>query len=266
MNALSTAFERYRMEYPTTFGGWVAFLLEMYGPQFVQGTITTLELALIGTILGCLLGFIVGIIQSLHVDRHASIVSRVVTKILKAVVAVYVEVFRGTPMMVQAMVIYYGSAQMFGLFFNTFAAGILVLSINTGAYMAESVRGAITGIDPGQLEGAYAIGFTHLQAMVRVIIPQAFRNLIPQIGNTFISAIKDTSVLNVISVTELYFIGRGITGTYYRFFETFFIISMIYLFLTFVTSRLLKLLERKLDGSKSYDLVVDDADAAQEVA
>jgi len=243
---------------PTTFTGWVSFMLERFGYQFAKGTVTTLELAFLGTLFGCLLGFVVGIVQSLTVDQHSSPISRALVKGLKAIVAVYVEVFRGTPMMVQAMVIYYGSAQAWGIDLNPFISGILVLSLNTGAYMAESVRGAITGIDPGQLEGAYAIGFTHVQAMLRVVIPQAFRNLIPQIGNTFISAIKDTSVLNVISVTELYFIGRGVSSAYYRFFETYFIISMIYLFLTFVTSRLLAIMEKHLDGAKDYELVVDD--------
>lgn len=243
---------------PTTFTGWVSFLVERFGVQFAKGTVTTLEIAFLGTLFGCLLGFLVGIVQSLTVDQHSSPLMRVLVKGLKAIVAVYVEVFRGTPMMVQAMVIYYGSAQAWGIDLNPFISGILVLSLNTGAYMAESVRGAITGIDPGQLEGAYAIGFTHVQAMLRVVIPQAFRNLIPQIGNTFISAIKDTSVLNVISVTELYFIGRGVSSAYYRFFETYFIISMIYLFLTFVTSRLLGIMEKHLDGAKDYELVVDD--------
>ena len=243
---------------PTTFTGWVSFLVERFGAQFAKGTVTTLEIAFLGTLFGCLLGFLVGIVQSLTVDQHSSPLMRVLVKGLKAIVAVYVEVFRGTPMMVQAMVIYYGSAQAWGIDLNPFISGILVLSLNTGACMAESVRGAITGIDPGQLEGAYAIGFTHVQAMLRVVIPQAFRNLIPQIGNTFISAIKDTSVLNVISVTELYFIGRGVSSAYYRFFETYFIISMIYLFLTFVTSRLLGIMEKHLDGAKDYELVVDD--------
>lgn len=243
---------------PSTFTGWVSYLVSQFGPQFAKGTVTTLELAFLGTVLGCALGFLVGVVQSITVDQHASPASRAVVKVLKAIVAVYVEVFRGTPMMVQAMVIYYGSAQAWGIDLNPFISGILVLSLNTGAYMAESVRGAITGIDRGQLEGAYAIGFTHWQAMLRVVIPQAFRNLIPQIGNTFISAIKDTSVLNVISVTELYFIGRGVSSAYYRFFETFFIISMIYLFLTFVTSRLLGVMEKRLDGAKDYELVLDE--------
>ena len=142
------------------------------------------------------------------------------------------------------------------------AAGVQRMIVST--YQAASGAGV-----PGmrELESQIAaMGKGEPMPEPNAFAAQLASNLIPQIGNTFISAIKDTSVLNVISVTEVYFIGRGITGTYYRFFETFFIISMIYLFLTFVTSRLLKLLERKLDGSKSYDLVVDDADAAQEVA
>ncbi len=248
------------MEYPTTFLGWVALLVEKYGSDFLRGTAITLELALLGTILGCALGFAVGIVQSIQVDKHASLPSRVLTRLLQWAVALYVEVFRGTPMMVQAMVIYYGTMSVFGLDIPSFEAGVLVLSLNTGAYMAESVRGAICGIDHGQLEGGLAIGLTHLQTMVHVIIPQAFRNLIPQIGNTFISAIKDTSVLNVISVTELYFIARTVSGTYYKFFETYSIICLIYLFLTFVTSRLLRLLEKRLAGSRNYELVLEAED------
>ena len=247
-------------EYPTTFIGWLIMLAEKYGRDFLRGTGVTLELALLGTIFGCLLGFAVGLVQSLEVDRNASMVSRVLTKICKAIVALYVEVFRGTPMMVQAMVVYYGSMSVFGLDIPSFGAGVLVLSLNTGAYMAESVRGAICGIDPGQMEGGQAIGMSYFQTMIHVIIPQAFRNLIPQIGNTFVSAIKDTSVLNVISVTELYFIARTVSGTYYKFFETYSIICLIYLVLTFVTSRLLRLLENRMAGARDYELVLETGD------
>ena len=231
-----------------------------YGRDFLRGTGVTLELAILGTIFGCLLGFAVGLVQSLEVDRNASMVSRVLTKICKAIVALYVEVFRGTPMMVQAMVVYYGSMSVFGLDIPSFGAGVLVLSLNTGAYMAESVRGAICGIDPGQMEGGQAICMSYFQTMIHVIIPQAFRNLIPQIGNTFVSAIKDTSVLNVISVTELYFIARTVSGTYYKFFETYSIICLIYLVLTFVTSRLLRLLENRMAGARDYELVLETGD------
>ena len=150
---------------------------------------------------------------------------------------------------------------VFNLDMPSLGAGVLVLSLNTGAYMAESVRGAIGGIDPGQMEGGQAIGMSYIQIMFHVIIPQALRNLIPQIGNTFVSAIKDTSVLNVISVTELYFIARTVSGTYYKFFETYCIICVIYLILTFVTSRLVRLIEKLMAGSRNYELVLEEEEA-----
>lgn len=249
------------MDYPTTFLGWVTMLAEKYGGEFLRGTGVTLEIAILGTILGCALGFAVGLVQSITVDKHATVFSKILTRVLKAVVAVYVEVFRGTPMMVQAMVIYYGSMSVFNLDMPSLGAGVLVLSLNTGAYMAESVRGAIGGIDPGQMEGGQAIGMSYIQIMFHVIIPQALRNLIPQIGNTFVSAIKDTSVLNVISVTELYFIARTVSGTYYKFFETYCIICVIYLVLTFVTSRLVRLIEKLMAGSRNYELVLEEEEA-----
>lgn len=223
--------------------------------MFLYGTQITLVIAITGTILGSLIGFVVGIVQGIPVESGSSMLRKVVVKLLNIIVNISVEIFRGTPMMVQAVVVFYGSMQVFDLDMPPLAAGILVLSLNTGAYFAESVRGAITGIDPGQTEGAKAIGMTHFQTMLYVIIPQAFRTLIPQIGNAFVSAIKDTSVLNVITVSELYFAGRTACGVYFRYFETYFIIALIYLILTFVMSRLLKFLERKMDGSRNYELL-----------
>ena len=167
------------------------------------------------------------------------------------------EVIRGTPLMVQATVIYYGTMSIWGLDIPSFSAGILALSLHIGAYFSESVRGAIGGIDKGQMEGGQAIGMSYLQIMLHVIIPQAFRNLIPQIVNTYVSAIKDTSVLNVIAVTELYFTARTVTGTYYKFFETYCIVSLIYFVCTFVISRLLKLLEKFMAGSSNYELITE---------
>lgn len=236
------------MDLPTNFLGWVSLIWENYSGMFLYGTLITLVIAISGTILGSLIGFVVGIVQGIPVESGSSTLRRVVVKILNIIISIYVEIFRGTPMMVQAVVVFYGSMQLFNLDMPPLAAGILVLSLNTGAYFAESVRGAITGIDPGQTEGAKAIGMTHFQTMLYVIIPQAFRTLIPQIGNAFVSAIKDTSVLNVITVSELYFAGRTACGVYFRYFETYFIIALIYLILTFVMSRLLKLLEKRMDG------------------
>jgi putative lysine transport system permease protein len=246
------------MNLPTTFFGWVIFLIEHYYLDFLRGLGVTLELAVIGTILGCALGFVVGIVRSVVIDQGASSLSRGLMAVLKTVLAIYVEIFRGTPMMVQATVVYYGTMSLWGLDIPSFSAGVLVLSLNIGAYMSESVRGAIGGIDPGQIEGGQAVGMSYTQIMFHVIMPQVFKNLIPQIGNTFISAIKDTSVLNVIAVTELYFAAKSIAGTYFKFFETYLVICAIYFVLTFTMSRLLQLLEHLLEGSSNYELILDE--------
>ena len=213
---------------PTTFGEWVFFLLQQYGGLFVKGAMVTLLLALVGTFIGCLIGFIVGIIQTIPVDPNTGAVKKSFYRVVRWLLDAYVEVFRGTPMIVQAMVVYYGSMSLFNIDMSAMFAGFLVVSINTGAYMAETVRGGINSIDPGQTEAATAIGMNHLQTMRSVILPQALRNIMPQIGNNLIINIKDTSVLNVISVTELYFSSKSAAGVYYKYFEVFFITCTIY--------------------------------------
>ena len=172
-----------------------------------------------------------------------------------AILKAYVEIFRGTPMIVQAVFIYYGLSQLFGVQLGMWQAAFLVVSINTGAYMAESVRGGIISVDPGQMEGAKAIGMTHFQAMINVILPQAFRNILPQIGNNLIINIKDTSVLSVISIVDLFFVHKSVSGALYTYFESATIVMVIYLTMTLITSKLLRLWESKMDGSENYELV-----------
>ena len=178
----------------------------------------------------------------------------VLLKIVRGILSIYIEVFRSTPMIVQAMVIYYGIAQLFALTLNQLLAGFLIVSVNTGAYLAEIVRGGIQSVDPGQREAAQAIGMTHTQTMLHVVLPQAIRNVLPALGNEFVVNIKDTSVLNVISVSELFFISKSAAGTYYKYFEVFFITSVIYFVMTFATTRLLRLLEKKMDGPENYTI------------
>ena len=238
-----------------SFFGWVELLLKEYGILFAKGALTTLLLALIGTAIGCLIGLVAGVIQTIPVRKTDNIIKKVVLKIIKAIIRVYIEVFRGTPMIVQAMVLYYGSKQVFDIDMSAMFAGFFVVSINTGAYMAETVRGGLISIDKGQTEGAMAIGMTHWQTMTSVILPQALRNILPQIGNNLIINIKDTSVLNVISVTELFFSAKSAAGVYYRYFESFFIASAIYLVMTLTASFLLRLIEKKIDGPENYSLV-----------
>ena len=243
---------------PVTFSEWVFFLLQQYGWLFVKGAMVTLLLALVGTLIGCIIGFIVGIIQTIPVDPNTSAVKKSFYSFVRWLLDAYVEIFRGTPMIVQAMVVYYGSMSMFNIDMSAMFAGFLVVSINTGAYMAETVRGGIASIDPGQSEAATAIGMNHFQTMGSVILPQALRNIMPQIGNNLIINIKDTSVLNVISVTELYFSSKSAAGVYYKYFEVFFITCVIYFVMTFTVSRILRWVEGRMEGPRDYQLVSYD--------
>ncbi len=240
------------------FWEWVWYLVQQYGVLFLQGALMTLMLAIVGTLIGCIIGLLVGVLRTIPISPYAHPLKKAIHKLVQIVLSVYIEVFRGTPMIVQAMVVYYGSMQMFNIDMSAMFAGFLVVSINTGAYMAETVRGGIDSIDVGQTEAAKAIGMTHWQTMLTIVMPQTIRNIMPQIGNNLIINIKDTSVLNVISVTELYFSGKSAAGVFYKYFETFFIISVIYLIMTYTCSRLLRWIERKIDGSEYYTLVPND--------
>ena len=170
---------------PESFGGRIIYLLQQYGPSFAKGAGVSMWLALVGTLFGCIIGFLVGIVQTIPIDRNDSTAKKILVKIVKFILACYVEFFRGTPMMAQAMFIYFGSAYLFNINMSMWFAAIFIVSINTGAYMAETVRGGILSIDPGQTEGAKAIGMTHVQTMIHVILPQALRNIMPQIGNQY---------------------------------------------------------------------------------
>lgn len=239
-----------------SFLGRIGYLLQRYGTSYLKGAGTTLVIALVSTAIGCLIGFVVGVVQTIPVDKKRdSAAKRELLRVVKIILKAYVELFRGTPMIVQAVFIYYGLSQVFNIQLGMWSAAFLVVSINTGAYMAESVRGGIISVDPGQMEGAKAIGMTHVQAMKNVILPQAIRNIMPQIGNNLIINIKDTSVLSVISIVDLFFVHKSVAGALYTYFESATIVMAIYLTMTLVTSRLLLLMEKKMDGDANYELV-----------
>ena len=236
-----------------------ATVLQKYGFSYLRGAGTTLLLALVGTFFGCLIGFAVGALQTIPVDKQRDPVwKRVLLKILHIFLRCYVELFRGTPMIVQAVFIYYGLLQVFGIKMGMWQAGFFIVSINTGAYMAETVRGGIVSIDPGQTEGAKAIGMNHWQTMLHVILPQALRNIIPQIGNNFIINIKDSSVMFIISFTEFFAWHRYIVGVNNMYFPSAAIEMIGYLTMTLIASFLLRLVEKLMDGSDSYELVQAD--------
>ena len=247
------------MSLPADFFGRIVFILQKYGMSYLRGAGVTMVIAIVSTLIGCIIGFAVGLVQTIPTDKKKNRVQWALVGVVKFILNAYVEIFRGTPMLVQAMFIYYGLTSVFGVQWpNMWVPAIFIVSINTGAYMAETVRGGILSIDRGQTEGAMALGMTHVQTMTSVILPQALRNIMPQIGNNLIINIKDTCVLSVIGTVELFFTTNGVAGAEYKYFEAFTITMAIYFALTFVCSRLLRLLENRMDGSANYDLATTD--------
>lgn len=239
---------------------WIIFLAEKYSGMFIQGTILTLYISVIGTILGFLLGYIAGLIQDTEIRKEDHFIKKAVLRIVKLVFTIYVEIFRGTPMIVQAMIVYYGLRQS-GVELSPTVAGILVTLLNTGAYMAETVRAGINSVDPGQREGALAMGMSPLKAMFYIVLPQAFSNILPEMANTFLTNLKMTSVLNVIAVQELFMAAKTAGGNYYKYYEAYLVIAVIYFVLCFVFSRLFLLVERRMKGRNDYVLAAEYMDA-----
>ncbi len=239
-------------------------IITKYYVFLLRGVGYTLLLALVGTLIGLLIGLLIGVFRTIPESKHKAV--RVLKKIADFILNAYIEIFRGTPMMVQAMVIYWGYAfASGGSTLPLIPSGIIIVSINTGAYMAEIVRGGIISIDKGQFEGAHAVGMTHFQTMIHVVIPQVLRNILPSVSNEFIINVKDTSVLNVIGVTELYFFAGKIYKLNLQMFETYLVVCIIYFILTFTISRLLRFIEKKMDGSKNYTVFGSQSDPQAEI-
>lgn len=234
---------------------WVIKIIVRYWPMFLRGAGVTLYISMIGTILGFIIGLLVGVVRTIPKPERG--VKRFILKVVNIILSIYIEFFRGTPMIVQAMVIYYGSALAFGIDMPRIAAGIFIVSINTGAYMSEIVRGGIVSVDKGQFEAAQAVGMNHIQTMVHVVLPQAIRNILPATGNEFVINIKDTSVLNVISVSELFFQTNSVAGINFHFFESFFVACILYFIMTFTITRILRLIEKKIDGPENYIMLAN---------
>ena len=243
-------------------GADIATLWSRYRVSYFRGMGNTLLLALTATVIGCVIGFICGILQTIPHAPTDNPVKRFFLALIRGIIRIFVEVFRGTPMVLQAVFVYYGLPYFSGnaiQFHSVWLAAILVVSVNTGAYMAETVRGGILSIDPGQTEGAKAIGMNHWQTMFYVILPQALRNILPQIGNNYIINVKDTSVMFIISFTEFFAVHRAAVGATYLYFPSAVIEMVGYLCMTLTASLLLRLWEKKLDGDDSYSLASVDS-------
>ncbi|MGN0614464.1 MAG: amino acid ABC transporter permease [Porcipelethomonas sp.] len=238
---------------------WIWYIATEYSQLFIEGTLITIAVSVAGTIIGFVLGFIVGIVEDSKLSRDNPLPKKIVLGFLKGLSKVYIEIFRGTPMIVQAMIIYFGLRQA-GFQIDPILAGILVTVLNTGAYMAETVRGGIKSIDIGQREGALAMGMSPMAAMIHIVLPQAFKNIVPEMANMFLTNLKMTSVLNVIGVKELFLQAKTAGGTYYKYLESYLVIAVIYFVLCFLFNRIFILIEKKMAGKKDYTLAVEYMD------
>ena len=226
-------------------------LWDVYGEMYLKGIQNTLILATVATLAGCIIGLLCGVLNTIPYTKRDNIFKRILLKAIRIIVRIYVEVFRGTPMVLQAVFIFYGFGFTYALS-DVWTAAIIVVSINTGAYMAESVRGGIISVDPGQTEGAKALGMNHVQTMTKVIMPQVIRNII-------IINIKDTSVMFVIGFVDFFATHRNIVGLNSKYFPSAIIEMVGYLTLTLAFSFLLRFIEHKMDGADNYELVQEDA-------
>ena len=207
-------------------------ILEEYAPFFVSGTLLTIKLSVVAIVAGFFLGLFLAL---------ARISSK---KWLSIPAACFIESIRGTPLLLQILITYFGVVPLIMKKPDGVLAAVLALSINAGAYIAETIRGGILATDPGQMEAASALGLTRWQSMRYVILPQAIRSVIPALGNSFVSLIKDSSLASVIATPELMYWANAANAQYYRVWETFITTALIYLFLTVVTSRILGKLEK----------------------
>lgn len=229
----------------SSFFSWIWRLLAEYSSQILLGMLRTILLACVGTIVGFLLALVFSAIKVKQVNTKTSKIKKVIIFILKQIVQIYVSVIRGTPMMVQALIFYYLFKGM-GINWDPLTAGLFTVSINTTAYLTEVLRGGIESVDKGQLEAARSIGMSNSKAMIYVVYPQAIKISMASIGNEFIVNIKDTSVLSVIGVIELYNATSMAGNKYFKVVEAMVIAASIYLILTLTSSFLLKKMEGRI--------------------
>lgn len=217
-------------------------LVVRYSNFFLEGVRNTLIIAFFTVLLGTILGTVMAMAR----------MSRI--KPLKWIATAYIEFFRGTPLMVQLMFIFYGLPMIGVSFpevsfipdFDRFAAGIVAMSLNSCAYVAEIIRSGIQAVDKGQMEAARSLGFHHKQAMTLVILPQAVRNILPALGNEFVTIIKESSIVSVIGIADLMYRAKGVIAKTYNSLECLAVAAIIYFILTFVGGRLISLMERKM--------------------
>ena len=243
-NTIATAIQDFFSQ--MTFFINVGKTLEKYYGFFLEGTKNTLIIAFFTVLLGTILGVLMAMAKLSGF------------KPLKWLATAYIEFFRGTPLLVQLMFIFYGLPMIGVKFpdvsfipdFQRFAAGIVAMSLNSCAYVAEIIRSGIQAVDGGQMEAARSLGFTRGQAMRMVVLPQAVKNILPALGNEFVTIIKESSIVSVIGIADLMYRTNGVKAKNYKTLECLFIAAMIYFIMTFIGGRLIALMERRMNRGR----------------
>ena len=215
-----------------------SYLQKYYG-FFLDGTMITLMISFFGVIFGVLLGVVFALMK---LSKNT---------LLKSFSAAYIEIVRGTPMMVQMFIVYYGLPRLIGMDFEDLTLGIIAVSLNSAAYVAEIIRGGILSIDKGQMEAARSLGMSHRLAMTNIIIPQAFKNILPALGNEFITLIKESAIVSIIGIHDLMYNTDTVRGNTFRPFSPLVVAAAIYFTITFSLSKLLGIMERRLRAGDS---------------
>jgi polar amino acid transport system permease protein len=208
--------------------------MSKYYSFFLDGAVFTIILAVFTVLFGVLLGVVLAL---LRISKN---------KFLNFIATVYIEFIRGTPLMVQLFIIYFGLPNLVGFNMPDMAAAIMALSINSAAYVAEIIRAGIQAVDKGQMEAARSLGMTHAMAMRYIIIPQAVKNILPALGNEFIVVIKESSIVSVIGIGELMYNADTVRGNTYKAFEPLMVAAFMYFIMTFTLSKLMGRFERRM--------------------
>ena len=242
---------------PSDFVPSMLYLLHNGASFFRMGIWTTVRIALLGTLIAFVLALFMVTLRIQKPDRQDNDLVRFLKYIGSRFASIYITVIRGTPMMVQALIFYYAGFNIFkgtgmsvteiNQIWSFFISGLITVSLNSTAYLAEVLRGGIESIDHGQTEAARSLGMTGWQTMLKVVFPQAVKNSIPAIGNEFIINIKDSSVLSVIGCMDLMYATTSVSGIYFKALETYCIAAVFYLIMTYLSSQLMKAISRKLD-------------------
>lgn len=208
----------------------------------LEGLQNTLKIAVFGLIIGIVIGTLIAVVRV--IPKY-----KVLPRILNGICSFYVSFFRGTPMVVQLLLSYYVALPLLGINLPSVSVAVVVFGLNSGAYISEIMRSGIQSVDPGQMEGGRAIGLSFSTTMIKIVIPQAIKNILPTLGNEFITLIKETSVVSFVGALDLYVAFNRIGSNSYEFMVPYLVMALIYIVLVLVISGLVKLMERSLRKS-----------------